>query len=122
MIGFDWPDYLVLASHLATRPTAEAALRSAISRASYPAFGADSERLIHHGWQVHTGQLHHRDQKTDQDSGRSDWRRIGELGFNLRDQRTGVDYLRLRFPTFKPADEVQKALPRANRILTHLDR
>ena len=119
---FDWPDYLDLARQLAERRSDEAAQRSAISRASYAAFGAASERLIHHGWPAQTGQLHHRVWKTYQEAGHRDCRRIGELGFNLRDQRNSADDVKALPPMFRLPDEVHKALHRAEQVLRLLGR
>ena len=60
--------------------------------------------------------------RTYQDSPRLDCRRVGELGFVLRDQRNTADYRRplpvgVTIPT-----EADKALHRAARILSLLER
>jgi hypothetical protein len=107
---------------LATRRNDEAAQRSAISRAYSAVFGAAQDRLIERGWRATNGQPRHRVWRTYQDSSDVDCRRIGELGFVLRDMRNTVDYRRPLPGGFRAPTEADKALRRAARILSLLER
>jgi uncharacterized protein (UPF0332 family) len=118
---FEWIDFLGLAHDLAARPD-EAAQRSAISRAYYAVFGAARDRLTERGWRATGGPPHHRVWKTYQDSARSDCRRVGELGFVLRDQRNTADYRRPLPTGFAVPAEADKALRGAAGLLSLLAR
>ena len=84
---FDWTAYLDLARELAKQTDNEAALRSAISRAYYAAFGMAHRRLVQHNCQLPTDRLHHHVWATYRDANQLDCRRIGVRGFALRDRR-----------------------------------
>jgi len=119
---FGWADYVALARELGARADDEAAQRSAISRAYYAAFGLAQERLIEWGWQAAGGRPHHGVWSTYQSSPREACRRIGEIGFVLRDQRNTADYRRPLPPWFVARDETTKALQRASRLVGLLAR
>lgn len=120
---FEWADYVALARELGARTDDEAAQRAAISRAYYGVFGFAQERLIDRGWRQATdGRPHHRVWSTYQASPREACRRVGEIGFALRDQRNTADYRRPLPPWFVARDEVAKARQRAGRLVGLLER
>jgi hypothetical protein len=118
---FEWIDAFGLAHDLAARPD-EAAQRSAISRAYDAVFGAARDRLTERGRRASGGPPHHRAWKTDQDSARSDCRRVGELGFVLGDQRNTAAYRRPPPTGFAIPAEADKALRGAAGLLSLLVR
>ena len=118
-MAFDWTEFLTLATELSQRSD-EAALRSAVSRAYYAAFGKARAFLIAEGvtfvsdagdhalvWETFRG--------SDNDSRYY----IGVDGFSLRNQRNKADYnddlsdIQVRAQrAVKKAEAVLKALER----------
>lgn len=118
---FEWSDYLAPAEALGTRIDDEPAQCTAISRAYYAVFGLAMERLLDRGWRATDGRPHHRVWATYQSSPQEACRRIGEIGFVLRDQRNTADYRRPLPPWFVARDETTKALQRAGRLVGLLE-
>jgi hypothetical protein len=118
--GFDWRAFLALAERLAQEVEDEAALRSAISRAYYAVFALASRRLREHGCLSQRRDQHTRVWATYRNAGRTACERIGELGFNLLDQRRRADY-QDRIGGI-PEKQARLALNRARAILDRLDR
>lgn len=113
---FDWGDYVILAA----QADDEAALRTAIGRAYYAAYGRAAEHLIARGL-LGTRPATHRNVwsafKVPTDSER--WT-IWTVGLRLKDQREKADYQRtFRGPLPRAANE---AIERATDVLALLDR
>lgn len=92
MSGFGWPDYLDLAKRLSAQTGDEAALRSAISRAYYAAYGMAHGRLVQHRCLLSGSNLHRQVWRAYQGSDDGACRRVGALGFLLCDRRNAADY------------------------------
>ena len=117
--GFDWRSLLGLAERLGQETGNEAALRSAISRAYYAVFALARRRLREQGcWQV-ARDPHLRAWATYLNATGRSCRRIGELEFNLLDQRRRADY-EDRLGGI-PEKQAARALNRAREILDPLD-
>lgn len=121
MTPFDWRGYLRLARELATRAEDEASLRSAISRAYYAVFGTAIDRLHRHGWTPARGQGHHHVWTTYQRAVPDVCRRIGQLGFYLRDARQSADYARVLPRPARLTADVDQSLALATQLLRVLD-
>ena len=91
-MAFDWAEFLVLAQELAQRRE-EAALRSAISRAYYAAFGKAKAFLESEGvsFAADAGD-HAQVWETFRGSSNDVRYYIGEDGFGLRNSRNRADY------------------------------
>ncbi len=111
-MSFNWGDYVSLAEDLLMR-TEESALRSAISRAYYGAFGIARNRKL----QRITGNVHAQVINAYRRSGDANERAIGMILDILRRSRNEADY---------DADEViskalaERAVIRAKEILARL--
>lgn len=93
MAVFDWTRFLVLAEELASRGQDEAALRSAVSRAYYAAFGKTRQLLRSEGVALpansHAHLLVWRSCRLAEEPGR---RYVGMVGDRLRKKRNAADY------------------------------
>lgn len=116
---FDWPDYLDFARRIAAETDNEAALRTAISRAYYAVFNFALERLVEHGFIPGGPDPHRRVWRAYQSSDNPDCRRIGAIGFLLRDRRNVADYR--RHVTVDIPAEVMTSLAFADRLFQLLD-
>ena|SRR6266446_4970877 len=92
-MAFDWALYLGIARTLAAQSTDEAALRSAISRAYYAAFGVASIRMRIDGKNVpDTGDAHRVLWEHFESANDKFRRKIGQDGKRLRWRRRQADY------------------------------
>jgi uncharacterized protein (UPF0332 family) len=90
---FDWALYLTVARTLGAQVTDEAALRSAISRAYYAAFGVASVRMKADGRNVpNTGDAHKVLWDYFESANDKFRRKIGQDGKRLRWRRRQADY------------------------------
>jgi uncharacterized protein (UPF0332 family) len=117
---FDWRRFFDLAERLGQEVDDEAALRSAISRAYYAVFALARRRLREQGCLPVGRDPHLRVWGTYRDAGSQVCRRIGDLGFNLLDQRKRADYE--DWIGKHAASEAARALDHAREILDLLDR
>src|SRR5208282_4665971 len=92
-MAFDWASYLHVSRALAAQTTDEAALRSAISRAYYAAFGIASARMRADGENVpSTGEAHKAVWAHFESANDKFRRKIGADGKRLRWRRRQADY------------------------------
>jgi uncharacterized protein (UPF0332 family) len=92
-MAFDWALYLGIARSLASQAGDEAALRSAVSRAYYAAFGVAAARMRTEGQGVPTtGEAHQVLWKYFESANDRFRRKIGQDGRRLRYRRTTADY------------------------------
>lgn len=92
-MAFDWALYLGVARNLASQSNDEAALRSAISRAYYAAFGVAAARMRAEGQNVpSTGEAHRVLWKYFDSADDKFRRKIGQDGRRLRHRRATADY------------------------------
>jgi hypothetical protein len=91
-MAFQWRDFLLIADELAMRGD-EAAWRTAIGRAYYAALGVaigrlpPAERVT-----VHPGNVHDRTWELYARSTVAECRRLGNLGYRIRNRRRAADY------------------------------
>ncbi len=115
---FDWSDFLDVAEELANRTGDEAALRTAIGRAYYAAFGTARDRLIRSGVRIpQAGAAHAVVWDRFHASPNRAERRIANLGRQLRKRRSWADY-DASYPNV--ASEARKAVRWARQVLTDL--
>lgn len=120
MTTFDWGEYLRLARDLATRSEDEAALRSAISRAYYAAYGRAAAYLVAHGEIANRAVTHRGVWEAFKDSPETARREIWTFGLRVKDQRVKADYHRaFRGALAQAANE---SIDRAATVLALLDR
>lgn len=92
---FDWVKYLTLAEELAERHGDEAAQRSAVSRAYYAVYCRARNTLEDRQLfdRTHITKTPHQDVwDVFEDDYRREWAKIGQLGHNLKRNRTTADY------------------------------
>jgi hypothetical protein len=122
-VSFAWADYLALAQTLASPPTDEARLRTAISRAYYAAFNVAKGYLA--GTRPHltipaTGQAHEFVWNELTTKGTPAEALVGRRGIDLKRRRTMADY-RLQWSMgVQVSKETTAALADARRIVTEL--
>jgi hypothetical protein len=92
MQPFDRSEYLRLARDLAGRPDDDAALRSAISRADYAAYGRAAAYLVARGEFADRAVTHLGVWAVFKDLPEPARREIWTLGLRLKDQRVKADY------------------------------
>jgi hypothetical protein len=109
---FDWSAYLVLAEELATRTESEAALRSAISRAYYAAFGLATARLQREGVALPRLAAHEAVWTGYRSHPRREWQNIGLRGDLLRGYRIQADY-ELTFRDLRSVAETSVTIARS---------
>lgn len=108
---FDWTLYLGVAKALASQAGDEAALRSAISRAYYAAFGLAAARARTEGGAVpRTGEAHAEVWKHFESANDQYRRKIGQDGKRLRWRRRQADYDEaVRISTGDVTDSIRRA-------------
>ena len=90
---FDWSEFLDVAEELAQRTGDEAALRTAIGRAYYAAFGLARDHLVRSGVRIpQAGAAHPIVWRRFHASPDRAQRRIANLGGQLRKRRGWADY------------------------------
>lgn len=117
---FDWSDYLRLADELAAVTSDEAALRTAIGRAYYAAYGRAAEHLLARSLLAQRAITHRKVWYAFQDPSNQDRWSIWRYGILLKEQREKADYRR----TFQGSltQAAQDSVRRATEVLTLLDR
>ncbi len=120
MTLFNWGEYLRLASELATRSDDEAALRSAISRAYYAAYGRAAAYLVARGEFANRAVTHRNVWEAFKDSSGTARLEIWTFGLRLKDQRVKADYHRLFRGSL--AHAANESIDRATTVLALLDR
>ena len=91
-MGFNWSEYLTIAKELALRSD-EAALRSALSRAYYAAFGTALERLAVTGHAIsQTAEAHSEVCRLYKNADDGPLHYVGIEGVRLRQLRRWADY------------------------------
>ena len=119
MMAFDWGKYIVLAEELGARSEDEAALRSAVSRAYYAAFGKARNHLhqenIHFPKNVSAHTVVWNKFREDAEEHR---KVIGTIGDRLRRSRNKADYDDDFFPV---ASVAQDAILKAKSLIGYLE-
>jgi len=92
-MAFDWALYLGVARSLASQKSDDAAMRSAVSRAYYAAFGVAAAQMRIEGKTVpSTGEAHQVLWKYFESASDKFRRKIGQDGRRLKYRRTTADY------------------------------
>jgi hypothetical protein len=116
---FEWREFLPIADELAQRDD-EAARRTAIGRAYYAALGVALRRLPPaERATVHPGNVHDRTWELYARSTVLECRRLGNLGYRIRNRRRRADY---RDEPPVQATQAWQTIADARAMLTLLDR
>jgi hypothetical protein len=115
-VSFRWDEYLALARDLSQKG-GEAATRSAINRAYYAAYQTARHHRGCRNAQVTRGGSHGAVWRTLKESGNPDWRKAGNQGRDILENRLKADYdddvpalPSMMYRTFRMTEEILRLL------------